>query len=330
MKLEELSAPAVSHGPAGVALAEAPLDGGSALHPSQDLLLSCYRRMFLIRGFEEALPPLYRAGLITGTGHLCLGQEATAVAVGAALGDEDVIFSNHRGHGHFLALTGDAPGLLRELLGLGDGLCGGVGGSQHLCVPGRFYSNGILGGMMACATGYAAAVQSAAPHRAVVGFLGDGALGEGVVYEAFNLASLWRLPILFVVEDNGYSQSTPKSRHLAGQIPARLEAFGIPADSLATTDLRQLWPVVREALAGVRAGAGPRGIVVEAPRLCGHSVNSPEPVAASGKPDAGETDPVRVLRSQVGEDAAARIEAEVSAYLQDLFNASWVRSVRAT
>lgn len=294
---------------------------------SEEWLLDCYRRMRLIREFEESLPRLYREGIISGTGHLCLGQEAGTVAVIAALNEADVVFSNHRGHGHFLALTGDAPGLLRELMGRPDGLCGGKGGSQHLCLPGRFFSNGILGGMVPCATGYAVALQASGAGNLVVVFLGDGALGEGVVYESFNLASLWRLPILFVIEDNGYSQSTPKARHLAGQISLRLEAFGIETQVVASTDLLRLWTSAEESVSRVRIGAGPCCLIFESPRLCGHSVNSGELVEESELARLRREDPLPLMRSKLPEGSASAVEAEVHFLLQELFTAPWVRAV---
>lgn len=294
---------------------------------SEEWLLDRYRRMFLIREFEESLPRLYREGIISGTGHLCLGQEAGTVAISAALEETDVVFSNHRGHGHFLALTGDAPGLLRELMGRSDGPCGGKGGSQHLCLPRRFFSNGILGGMIPCATGYALAQQAAGTGAIVVAFLGDGALGEGVVYESFNLASLWRLPILFVIEDNGYSQSTPKARNLAGQISSRLEAFGIQTQTVASTDFLRLWSSVERSVGQVRSGAGPCCLIFEAPRLCGHSVNSGEFAGESELVRLRKQDPLPLMRSKLPEESASQVEAEVHSVLQELFNAPWVRAV---
>ena len=293
---------------------------------SEEWLLECYRKMRLIREFEESLPRLYREGIISGTGHLCLGQEAGTVAVTAALKETDVVFSNHRGHGHFLALTGDAPGLLRELMGRPDGPCGGRGGSQHLCLPRRFFSNGILGGMVPSATGYALAQQAAGEGNIVVAFLGDGALGEGVVYESFNLASLWRLPIIFVIEDNGYSQSTPKADHLAGQISARLKAFGIQTQMVASTDLLCLWTIVERSVDEVRTGAGPCCLIFEAPRLCGHSVNSGETAGESELARLRTQDPLPLMRSKLSEESASQVEAEVHTLLKEIFNAGWLRA----
>lgn len=285
-------------------------------------LLRAYRQMYLIRGFEDRLPALYRRGLISGTGHLCSGQEAGTVAVGASLEDGDAVFSNHRGHGHFLAATGDADGLLRELAGRADGICGGRGGTQHLCVPGRFYSNGVLGGMVAPATGYAAALQLRGPGGVVVAFLGDGALGEGVVYESLNMAAVRELPVIYVVEDNGVSQSTPKARHMAGDIAARFAAFAIEVAVVESTELADVDTAVGEALAAARAGAGPRGLVLCAPRLTGHSVNSG---SESDGRDSG-ADPLPRLRRHLAERDVELVERDVDAELAELFGAPWLRA----
>jgi TPP-dependent pyruvate/acetoin dehydrogenase alpha subunit len=286
--------------------------GGAAEAVARDTLVELYRMSVLIRRFEELLPPLYRSGVITGTGHLYIGQEVVAATVGSLLHDEDVVFSNHRGHGHFLAATNDAAGLLAELCGRPEGVCGGRGGTQHLCVPHRFYSNGILGGMVGCAVGYAAAVAARREQRLVVAFLGDGALGEGIVYEAANIAALRRLPVLFVVEDNGWSQSTRKADHLAGDVAARFSAFGMPVLALAGA---ALWrePSVRALVERVRIRTDPAALVVEVPRLTGHSVNSAEPSLADAP-----ADPLEALRQDVG-GAADDVDAAVNRELAALF-----------
>lgn len=285
-------------------------------------LLGAYRQMYLIRSFEDRLPALYRRGIISGTGHLCSGQEAGTVAVGAALEDGDAVFSNHRGHGHFLAATGDADGLLRELAGRVDGICGGRGGTQHLCVPGRFYSSGVLGGMVACATGFAAGVQLRRPGSAVVAFLGDGAFGEGIVYESLNMAALRALPVTYVVEDNGVSQSTPKAHHLAGDIADRFAAFAITVTVVESTEFADVEPAAREALAAARAGSGPRALVLRAPRLAGHSVNSD---TEGGERDDG-FDPLPRLRRHIANRDAELVEQDVGEELDELFASPWLEA----
>ena len=143
----------------------------------------------------------------------------------------DIVFSNHRCHGHFLAYGGDPRALFAELMGKASGVCGGRGGSQHLQWR-NFYSNGVQGGIVPVATGMALAEKRKGSRAVTVAFLGDGTLGEGVVYEALNMAALWKAPILYVVENNRIAQTTPIEQAVAGSLPARFQAFGIPAHEL--------------------------------------------------------------------------------------------------
>ena len=174
-------------------------------------LRAMYETMALIRAVETSLLDLFGKGKLRGTVHTGIGQEAIAAGVLAALDlERDVICSNHRGHGHYLAYCGDAKGLIAEVMGLPVGVCRGVGGSQHLHKR-NFYSNGILGGMAPVSVGMALAEKTSKSGAVVVQFAGDGALAEGAFYESFNIAALWKLPYMLVVEDNGYAQSTPKA-----------------------------------------------------------------------------------------------------------------------
>ncbi|HZK81610.1 MAG TPA: thiamine pyrophosphate-dependent dehydrogenase E1 component subunit alpha, partial [Humisphaera sp.] len=167
-----------------------------------------YERMALVRAFEERVLALFAQGELTGTTHTSLGQEAVAVGVLSQITREDIVFSSHRCHGHYLAFFDEPDGLMAELMGRATGLCGGIGGSQHL-QRGNFYTNGVQGGIVPCAAGMALAEKLKKSGKIAVVFLGDGTLGEGVVYETLNLASLWGLPLLFIVEANGFAQSTP-------------------------------------------------------------------------------------------------------------------------
>ena len=204
-----------------------------------DELATLYGRMYFIRRFEETLLDLFSQGKLVGTTHTYIGQEANAVGVIDHLEPErDAIFSNHRCHGHYLAFTDDAFGLLSEVMGKATGACGGKGGSQHLC-RGNFYSNGVLGSIVPVATGIALAEKKKGTGAVSTVFLGDGTLGEGVTYESLNMASLWKLPVLFVVENNHYAQSTPVELELAGSIAARGEAFGVEVAALDTTDVER-------------------------------------------------------------------------------------------
>jgi TPP-dependent pyruvate/acetoin dehydrogenase alpha subunit len=234
-------------------------------------LPALYGRMAFIRRFEETLLDLFAQGKLVGTTHTYIGQEANAVGVIDHLAPErDVVFSNHRCHGHYLAFADDPYGLLCEVMGKADGVCGGKGGSQHLC-RGNFYSNGVLGSIVPVATGIALAEKQKRTGAISTVFLGDGTLGEGVTYESLNLASLWRLPVLFVVENNFYAQSTPVELELAGSIPARAQAFGVATDELDTTDVEEVHAAAGRAVARVRETGEPFFLVLHTYRFSPHS-----------------------------------------------------------
>jgi TPP-dependent pyruvate/acetoin dehydrogenase alpha subunit len=274
-----------------------------------------YRRMRLIRRFEETLLALFEEGVLNGTTHACIGQEANAVAVVEHLRAGDHLFSNHRCHGHFLAWTGDAFGLLAEIMGKPAGLCAGIGGSQHICAPG-FKSNGVQGGIVPAAAGIALAEQLRGSDGLSVVFLGDGTLGEGVVYETLNLTALWQLPLLFVVEDNGWSQSTPSRLNLAGDIAPRFTAFGLPVVEVDTTDVLELDAAAGEAVSGCRARRGPGVLIVHTYRLCHHSKNDDNrPVAEVQARWA--YDPLAIHGARLGSDERAHIDIEVEDALED-------------
>ncbi len=276
-----------------------------------------YRRMRFIRRFEERILDLFEQNLINGTTHACIGQEADAVGVIEHLGPDDHVFSNHRCHGHFLARTGDAYGLLAEMLGRTDGASGGIGGSQHLCAPG-FKSNGILGGTVPAAAGIALAKSLEGNSGVSVVFVGDGAFGEGVIYETLNLAALWRLPLLFVVEDNGWSQSTPAHLNLSGRLADRFAAFGVPVDELDTTDVLEIHRAAGTAVQRVRAGIGPAALLIHTYRLCHHSKsddNRPEEEVAA----RWEHEPLVVHGKRLSGDARSAIDDEVESALDDVF-----------
>ncbi|MFE6364388.1 thiamine pyrophosphate-dependent enzyme [Streptomyces sp. NPDC057806] len=226
--------------------------------------------LLLIRHFEKALLRLFGEGRIAGTTHTCLGQEYIPVALAPLLGPDDFVFSNHRGHGHYLALTGDAEGLLAEVMGRAGAVCGGVGGSQHL-YTGRFLSTGVQGESLPVAVGAALHRRGLAAGGLALAFVGDGTWGEGAVYEALNMAALWRLPVVVVVEHNGIAQSTPTEAQLAGTIRGRAEAFGIAYHHSATNDPAVLRAELAPLLAAVRDGAGPLVVELDTMRLGPHS-----------------------------------------------------------
>jgi 2-oxoisovalerate dehydrogenase E1 component len=229
-----------------------------------------HARALLIRGVEKRLLSLFTEGKLFGTVHTCIGQEWTGIAVAEALIEGDIVFTNHRGHGHFLARTGDVDGLIAEVMGKQSGVCAGRGGSQHLC-SGGVLSNGIQGGIVPVSAGIALAQQLQGTGRIAVTFIGDGTLGEGAVYEAFNIASKWRLPLVVVLENNRYAQSTPQSQTLAGEIEARAAAFGIVAERANTWNLETLLATAARCVRAVRRGDGPRFLRVDTDRLMAHS-----------------------------------------------------------
>jgi 2-oxoisovalerate dehydrogenase E1 component len=226
---------------------------------------------YLVRTVEEQLLQLFAAGKLSGTTHTCIGQEMAAVALAAALDrHKDVVVSNHRCHGHYLAWTDDPDGLLAEVMGKATGTCGGLGGSQHLCAPG-FFSNGIQGGIVPIAAGLAFARKLAATGGIAAVCIGDGTLGEGVVYETLNMAAKWSLPLLLVLENNLYAQSTSQSETLAGDICARAAAFGIATLHGDTWRHEQLAALLRGAAETVRNDSRPLFVRVDTYRLAAHS-----------------------------------------------------------
>ena len=271
-----------------------------------------YQQMYLIRAFEQTLLELFGQGKLFGTVHTCLGQEAVAVGVVGRLRKEDIVFSNHRGHGHYLVKTDDVDGLMAEVMGRESGICGGRGGSQHLCNrPYNFYSNGIQGGIVPNAVGMALAEKVKGAGALVVVFLGDGTLGEGVVYESFNIASLWSLPVLFVIDDNQYAQSTPKQLAVAGSIADRARTFGIEVAELDVDDPDQVVVHADVAVGSVRTNGRPFALVLHTYRLGPHSkgddTRPAEEIAAHA-----ERDPLVRQKAKLDAEAAERIERECS------------------
>src|SRR5262245_13941450 len=263
--------------------------------------------MVLIRRFEESLLELFSLGKLAGTTHTYIGQEANAVGVIDHLDPgHDVIVSNHRCHGHYLAFTDDVDGLLGEVMGRESGVCGGKGGSQHLC-NGGFYSNGVLGSTVPVATGMALAERERGSGAVTTVFIGDGTLGQGVVYESLNIASRWGLPLLVVVENNYYAQSTPSHLTLAGRIADRGTAFGIETAELDTTDVSEVWEAAAAIVPKVRAGGRPFFLVLNTYRYSPHSKGDdnrdPDEIEA-----AREHDPLAVAGGRLAGEERTMIE----------------------
>jgi 2-oxoisovalerate dehydrogenase E1 component len=226
----------------------------------------------LIREVEQRLLRLFAEGKLFGTVHTCIGQELTGVAIARSLRPGDILFSNHRCHGHFLAHTRNVDGLIAEIMGKSSGVCGGRGGSQHLCdINHGFFSNGVQGGIVPVAAGLAMSLKLRGADNIAVVFLGDGTLGEGTVYEAFNLASKWDLPLLIVLENNFYAQSTPQRQSLAGKIEARASAFDIPTFLSSTWEPERLLGAAAECVNIVRLEGKPAFLQIDTYRLMAHS-----------------------------------------------------------
>jgi len=285
----------------------------------QSLIPFLYRSIYRIRRFEETVLENFPKGVFFGTTHTYLGQEANAVGVLFHLQPGDVVFSNHRCHGHFLTYGGDLRALFAELMGKATGVCAGRGGSQHLHWQ-DFYSNGIQGGIVPVATGMALAEKFKKNRAVIVAFLGDGTLGEGVVYESLNMALLWSVPILYVVENNRIAQTTPIELALAGSITSRFDAFGIPSRELDTSDVMEILPVAGQLFQEVRTQVSPRALILNTYRFGPHSkgddTRDPQELTRLYQ----ERDPIAIHATRLEFTKRTSIETEVNAEISQAFN----------
>ncbi len=280
-----------------------------------------YRQMFLIRRFEERLLELFSEGAFFGTTHCYIGQEANAVAIINQLQKDDIIFSNHRCHGHFLTYS-DKPELLyAELMGRATGLVGGRGGSQHICYE-NFYTNGIQGGIVAAATGMALAEKIKKTGTMATVFIGDGTLGQGVVYESLNMASLWSVPLLVVVENNRWAQSSRVENELAGSMVKRGEAFGIDSGEIDSTDAEELHAHFGPIIEKVRSQQRPHFEVIHTYRLCHHS-KSDDARPKEEVEEYRKNEPLPKMRARLDGEKAATIERDVERRIEDAI--TWAR-----
>jgi TPP-dependent pyruvate/acetoin dehydrogenase alpha subunit len=247
-----------------------------------------------------------------------LGQEADAVGVLSHLRPGDVVFSNHRGHGHFLAAGGDPRALFAELMGRKTGVCGGRGGSQHLCW-GNFYSNGVQGGISPVATGMALAEKFKGSGAVVITFLGDGTLGEGVVYEALNMAALWQAPILYVLENNRIAQTTPIEQAMAGSISGRFSAFGIPFAELDTSDVHPIYSLAGELLELVRKECAPRALILQTARFGPHSKGDDTRLPEEIERIRQQRDPLTIQAARLESEAIEKIQAAVNLTIEQAY-----------
>jgi 2-oxoisovalerate dehydrogenase E1 component len=300
-----------------------PSGTGAAERPSPfdaDALLELHRRVVLIRRFEERVVDAYAAGDIPGFVHTCLGEEATAVGACWPLRTTDVITSTHRGHGHCLAKGVDPTGMFAELMGRDTGTCRGRGGSMHIADPslGMFGANGIVGAGLPIATGAAVASKLRHTDSVAVAFFGDGAVAQGAFHESANLAALWRLPIVFFCENNGYSEFSPAEEQHPSPLEARAFAYGMRFVGLDGSDVAAVAGAMAEIVAAVRSGGGPVLVEAKAPRWRGHYEGDPQRYRDETELTAArQVDPVEISRgglrrAGVPANRIEAVEAEVA------------------
>jgi TPP-dependent pyruvate/acetoin dehydrogenase alpha subunit len=236
--------------------------------------LRMYRQMMAIRLFEESVNELYTRALMPGLAHLYIGEEAIAVGVCEALRKDDYITSTHRGHGHCLAKGASPELMFAELLGKEAGYCRGKGGSMHIADPatGNLGANAIVAGSVGIATGAALSAKMLKTGQVAVCFFGEGALGQGVFYECENLAQLWKLPVIYVCENNMYTEYTHFSETTAGDIPLRGEAFGLRTETVDGQDVRAVHAAAQRLAERARRGEGPAFLLCNTYRYRGHHV----------------------------------------------------------
>ncbi len=277
-----------------------------------------FRAMYRIRRFEDTVLEEFKRGVFAGTAHTSLGQEANAVGVISALNPDDIIVTNHRCHGHFIAYGGDLRALFAEMMGRQTGVCGGRGGSQHIHWR-NLYSNGVQGGIVPIAAGMALAEKEMMTGAIVTVFIGDGTFGEGVIYEAFNMASLWKVPLFIVVENNHIAQTTPTTLVMAGEPAARLRAFNIPVIELDSSDVSDIHRAAVDATAAIRKQVLPQALVLNTARFGPHSkgddTRSHEELLAL----RSTRDPLRILATRLEPAVVERIQTEVEAEVRQAF-----------
>ncbi len=297
---------------------------------SQDELKRAYRRMYMIRTFEERVVKESEQGNIPGFAHVYLGQEASAVGVCHDLTDEDYIGSTHRGHGHCIAKGVDVRGMMLEIMAKADGLCGGKGGSMHIAdlKKGMLGANAIVGGAPPIAVGAALTQKYLKTGRVAVAFTGDGASNQGTVFEALNMAVVLKVPAIFVFENNGYGEHTHVSYACgAPSIAERVRGFGLPCEVADGMDFFAVHEAMRRALEHARGGNGPYALELISHRFLGHFIGDPQAYRLPHELEAARAqDPIpkfrrRVVDAGLLQDAdldliEREVEAEVEAAVQ--------------
>jgi pyruvate dehydrogenase E1 component alpha subunit len=295
---------------------------------AKEKLMDMYRRMMSIRLFEEQVNELYTRALMPGLAHLYIGEEAVAVGVCEALQKDDYVTSTHRGHGHCLAKGASPDRMFAELLGKKAGYCKGKGGSMHIADPatGNLGANAIVAGSVGIATGAAFSSKYLKNGRVAICFFGEGALGQGVLYEEMNLAQLWKLPVIYVCENNHYTEYTHFSETTAGDILQRATAFGLQAESVDGQDVKAVYATASKLVDHARKGEGPGFLLCETYRYHGHHVGdiNREYYRAKNEEQHWKTnrDPIKVLGDYLLQEKLsdtsilASIQAEVTSEMK--------------
>lgn len=279
---------------------------------SRDELLAAYRGMRTIRDFEERVHEEFASGALPGFVHLYAGEEASAVGACMHLGDQDFIASTHRGHGHCIAKGCDVGAMMKEIYGRRDGSCGGKGGSMHIAdlSKGMMGANGIVGGGPPLICGAALSAKTLKTGGVAIAFVGDGGSNQGTTLESYNLANVWNLPAIFIIEDNGYAESTASEWAVAGSQLKRAEAFGMPGRQVDGYDFFDVYDAAKEAIDRARAGEGPSLIHVRFTRYFGHFEGDAMTYRGPGEVETvrADKDCLKLFRKRVGD--AGLIEAE--------------------
>ena len=301
---------------------------GVAEFPSEDLI-EFYREMLLIRRFEEKAGQMYGMGLIGGFCHLYIGQEAVVVGMQAAITDKDTVITSYRDHGHMLACGMDAKGVMAELTGRRGGYSKGKGGSMHMFSreTGFYGGHGIVGAQVPLGTGLAFAHKYLGEEAVCLAYLGDGAINQGQVYESFNMASLWQLPVVYVIENNKYGMGTSAERASARstELYQRGQAYGIPGQQVDGMDVRAVKLAGEKAVAHARGGKGPYILEAMTYRYRGHSMSDPAKYRSKEEVQKvrQEHDPIDQLRqallasAAIDEAGLKEIDREIKAVVSE-------------
>ena len=266
-------------------------------------LLKAYSGMCLMREFDEAVHVEFAAGNLPGFVHLYVGEEASAMGICMHLNDGDIIASTHRGHGHCIAKGCDITGMMKELFGKKEGICGGKGGSMHIAdlSKGMLGANGIVGGGPPIVCGAALTYKTKKTNNVSVGFFGDGASNQGSISESMNMASVLKLPAIFVCEDNGFAESTASSYAVGGTLIDRAKGFGLKSYKVDGTNFFEVYETFKEIVEKVRAGDGPAFLHVVTNRVYGHFEGDAQTYKTKEETESirNDKDPLKIFKKKV-------------------------------